>query len=238
MTRATPSSHAPHRRHAPRPTAMTTALPHDQPGASAFYDPATYLRHDLGLGTATHRSGTKVVTLTSDFLRGLHRALTEETGEAWTLVLYRCGLIWGERVAERMEREFEAFYDRPLRELRMTLFVELLEEYFATNGWGRLTIDFRLANHGLVEFELADPLYASVIGRSDGACEFLVAGLLGSIFSRFAGAALLCHQTECVSLGDPVSRFLLGDARRLDPVPGWVAERTRHDEMVRRLVRS
>jgi len=205
------------------------------PPPDYFLDPG-YLSTDLSLGVTLNRSGTRIITLSADFLRGLHRAMTEETGEAWFLVLYRCGFIWGQRVALRLERELAGFYGKSLRELDMALFVHLVEGFFAVHGWGRLRFSFARINQGLVEAELENPLYATAVGRSERTVEALVSGLLSSIFSHLSGQELLCHQTECVSLGHPVSRFVLGQAKRLDPVPEWVEQDTPHDEIVRRLV--
>lgn len=204
--------------------------------AREYFDMESFLKRDIALGVTRSRGGTRYITLTSDFLRGLHRALNEEAGEAWYFILYRCGLHWGNRMAERLDRDFTNHFNMSTHQLDMRLFIALIETYFTSNGWGRLRLDLRHVNHGIIEAELENPLYASLVGRSERGVEALVAGQLGAIFSHFSKAELLCHQTECVALGDPVARFIISDAKRLDPVPDWAEERVTHEEILGRLM--
>jgi predicted hydrocarbon binding protein len=204
--------------------------------ARRYYNGLSFVLNDMALGTTHEQSGARVCALTTDFFKGMHRALTEETGEAWFLVLYRCGLIWGERVAVRLEREYADHYGKPVGQMEMSLLAGLLEEYFPARGWGRMRFDFSQIGRGLLQAELENPIYATVVERSETPVEALISGLLGALFSHFANAELLCHQTECVSLGDPVSRFIISDAQRLDPVPAWIEEKTSHDDIVKKLM--
>ena len=65
-----------------------------------------------------------------------------------------------------------------------------------------------------------------------------MAGFLGAVFSFYAGTELDCHQTECPTRGADASRFVVGLADRLRPVPGWVGERLGHAAILGRLKRA
>ena len=55
------------------------------------------LHFDLYEGTVVDASDTRNIFLCSDILQGIHAALSYEAGEAWKIVLYRCGFLWGQK---------------------------------------------------------------------------------------------------------------------------------------------
>jgi hypothetical protein len=74
------------------------------------------------------------------------------------------------------------------------------------------------------------------VKRAEKPVESLMAGLLGGLFSHYAQADLLCHQTECVALGAADSMFILSDAERLDSVPEWVEAGDSHKVIIDKLL--
>lgn len=195
-----------------------------------------YLRHDLRRGTLHSRAGTKMCYLPSEMLIGLHQTLEEEIGEAWPDVMESIGRIWGARVAKRFEREAESYYNRPVHDLPMSEFVALVEGFFRYHGWGKLVIDFGMANNGLLSAKLENSAYVEILGASPRPVDHIVAGLLGSLVGRTSERNdVICYETECTAMGAPVCRFVIGIQIRLKDVPQWISQGISHEQIMERL---
>lgn len=202
---------------------------------SNFFAEGAYLKTDIVRGVTRNRAGTRIVALTSDFLVGFRRALADECGPAAESVMNTFGRKWGALLAKRFDQEMRGHYRVPVSEMEMPLFQGCLAELFARSGFGRLTLDFRRADRGVVVAEIRDPFMAGIVGVSDKPVDAILAGILESFFSHYSGEALGCVQTECQARGDEVSRFVLALKDRLAEAPGWVESGVGHDEILRRL---
>lgn len=200
-----------------------------------FYE-NDYFRHDLRGGTLFNRSGTKMCYMPSELLIGLQKALEDETGPAWRVILKRCGQIWGKRVSRRFAREMSEYYGRPMYDLPMAEFAKLVESYFAYHGWGRLTLDFALAPSGILCARLENSAFVEVLGASDLPVDSIISGLLAELIAQVAERKdIECYETECTAMGAACCRFVIGVAGRLGNVPKWVEEGSRHEDVVARL---
>lgn len=206
---------------------MTTQLP--------FYE-TDYLRHDLLLGTLHNRNGTKLCYMAGELLFGIQKALEDETGPAWRLILKRCGRIWGRRVAQRFAAETSQFYNRPLNDLPMEEFVALLEGQFRYHGWGLLKLDFTHAEKGIIQASLRNSAFVESVGASATPIDSLVSGLLSELFQEVSERKdLECYETECTAQGKDVCRFVIGTEGRVGIVPELIEQGWSHDQVVRHL---
>lgn len=197
-----------------------------------FYEDG-WLKFDLRWGVIRNRAGTREVVLNSDLLQGIYAALVDEAGPAWGVILKRCGKIWGSRLAKRMDKEFSDFYRQPFHEQRLGQFAFLIQEYFRRSGWGGLDLDLtQTLQTGLILASCRNTIFGSVIKGEEEPVDFIVAGILASVFTHAAARELECYQTECISLGAPKSQFVIGVPDRLAKVPGLIRQKVSHDAIV------
>jgi predicted hydrocarbon binding protein len=195
-----------------------------------------YLKHDLRRGTLFNRSGTKMCMMPAELLFGLRKALEDETGDAWRAILKRCGRIWGNRVARRFQREVGDYYGRPLYDLPMSEFTQLIEAYFRSHGWGNLRLDFTLAPSGIITARMTNSAMVEVLGTSPQPVDSIISGLLGALIAQVSDRTdIECYETECTAMGATYCRFILGIQGRIAKVPAWVEEGLGHDACIERL---
>ena len=202
------------------------------------FEPSRYYRVDVKTGVTRTSTGTKVCTLSSEALRGLYVGLKEEAGPAWRLILRRCGQTWGTRLTRRFFAEIEGFYGESLEQMSMGRFTALLEEWFATSGWGRVRFDYSAIDHGLLQVVVQNDVFAEVLADVDEHGGVLMEGLLTALFSELVGRKMAAYQTESVASGAHDSRFLIGTATRLKPVLAWIEDRASHSEILDRLLKA
>ena len=149
--------------------------------------------HRLRHGTIISSSDKRIVYLPSDLLRGIYNALEKETGDAWGEVLKSCGFVWGKRVARSLKKELWEVARLDLDRLPVSDFVTLLERYFAHHGWGVMRISLAdAAAHGVIQARLSNSLFAEVLSELDEPVDYLVAGMLRSMFEMISGRTLDC----------------------------------------------
>lgn len=194
-----------------------------------YYAEGVYCQTDVRRGVTTARSGARLVSLTTDFLKGFRRAIQDECGPAADIVFKTIGRKWGGFLAARFESEQTAFLGRPLRDSSMAEFQTALGELFAAHGWGRIRLDLAKYDRGLLTIAALDPVFAALGGPSEQPVESLMAGTFAGFFSTLFERDLDCVQTECVARGAAAARFVVGLTPRLSLAGTWVAEGKSHD---------
>lgn len=208
------------------------AAPEDMLFRGNPYAEGVYLKTDVPKGVTRNRMGTRIVSLSEDFLRGLRRALGDECGPAADTVLKSCGRRLGGLVAKRVERELSEFYGQPLQEFSTALFLGCLTEMFSQHGWGRLDVDLSRAEEGLLIADLNGAIMAGLVQQADVPVDALMAGLLGGFFAHLTGQDLDCVQTACQACGAATSRFVIGLRQRLANAETWVQDGKTHEDVV------
>lgn len=203
-----------------------------------YYDPGTYYRHNMRDGVIHNRAGAKCCVLSSHLFRGLYVSLQEECGPAWNIVLRRCGEVWGQRQAKRMLEEIKQFYSSDLDMMSMARFSSLIEEYFASGGWGRLELDHSMAGAGIIQARVERAILGETLSEVDNRMDVLIEGVLKALFCEASGRDLECFETECIACGAPRCSFVIGLASRLAPVCDWLEQGDDHKTVLRRLVES
>lgn len=175
------------------------------------------LNFNLKQGTVLSPTETRVIYLSSDIIRGIYDVLKYETGDAWSLILKNCGVIWGERVSRSIDKDVQTTSHQKMGQLSVDSFIHLMETYFASHGWGKMRIYLDDAeSHGIVRASLRNSLFADTLKHLNSPVEFMIAGMLQGIFSSISGHDLSCLQVSYETTGATTSEFLISATSRID----------------------
>ncbi|MEQ1543452.1 hypothetical protein [Methyloglobulus sp.] len=175
------------------------------------------LNFDLNKGTVLSVTDARVIYLSSDILRGIYDVLKYETGDAWSLILKNCGIIWGERISASLDKEVHVTTNQKMGQLDVDSFIHLLESYFASHGWGKMQFYLEDAEtHGIVRANLKNSLFAETLKHLNSPIEFMIAGMLQGVFSTISGHDLSCIQVSYENTGAESSEFLISAKSRID----------------------
>ncbi len=201
-----------------------------------YFSHLDYVDLDAGKGVITSRSGTRLVAFPFEFTLGLLESLEDECGQAWPVVLYKCGEWWGRRQMQRYEKELSAYYGSALEELPTAHVHASLVEAWGTQGWGKLSFELNNIKQGLIYAQVSDTPFAEVFAKSGRDAkgmpiDHLAAGALAGMFSHASNSAIAAHEISCVARGDANCTFVLGLSERLNEVPNWVKKGTSKDDI-------
>lgn len=206
-------------------------------GANYFAE-GRYVKTNVKTGVARNRAGTRILSLTSDFLIGLRNALIFECGKSADAVMKSAGRKWGTRFAERLDKELGDHYRRPQGDCPLAMFQASMSEAFSHHGLGKLTIDVTLHDKGLLSCAVENPVYCGLVDAADQPTDSMLAGILAGMFSHYAGRDLDCVQTQCQSCGAADSRFVVTLASRLGRAEELRNEGKSHVEIVAALAQT
>jgi uncharacterized protein len=166
---------------------------------------------DLYEGTVNSPGGAKVVYLSTDIIAGIYQAIKYEAGDAWMVILKSCGKRWGKRVAGALEKEMRSVLNRKFDALTVTEYVELLEQYFAYHGWGKIRFNLDgVESYGIVQADLKDGIFRYALPQATGSVDYLIAGMLVGIFEQISQTPLDVLQVDSkASDGSVVTHMLL-----------------------------
>jgi predicted hydrocarbon binding protein len=193
-------------------------------------------RYDLLAGTACNAAGTRVIYLSADVVKGIHQALLNETGPAWRLILKNCGILWGRRVAQHLERELGLMFNTNPSDLPVAEYLRLIESYFSAHGWGLLRLDLsRAETRGIITATFENSLFSEVLDDETARVDFLVAGILRSLFAHISGQELDCQEIASVRAGAPCGLFVITSAARLEKLESRIENGDAADQILEAL---
>jgi predicted hydrocarbon binding protein len=194
---------------------------------------------DLREGVVTNQAKGRVCLLSTDLLSGVYKALLEEAGPAWGLLLKMCGQAWGKRLARKLSDETDVLLGKEYTELPLESFLNFIVRYFSFHGWGVLELDVtQTQSRGIVEATLRHSVFAEVISeKQEGEMvDFLICGILAALMTYVSGHELDCLQTQCSSLdSSKVSRFVISDLERIEAVEELVESGAGHQRVMEAL---
>jgi hypothetical protein len=197
------------------------------PTRGDYFAEGDFLHADPATGVLTDRAGIPMVVLPESLLHALNATVAAECGPAADRVLADCGRSWGRAFAERFDRDLSAYFGVPLAEWPVARFEACLSSAMAHLGWGRPRLDTSRFAQGLLSVEIHYAVTASPDGAPAAA---LVAGVLGGLFSAFAGQDLVAVFTGR-SDGN-CDQFVLGLASRVGPLADVARHGRSHDEVL------
>lgn len=176
-----------------------------------------YLEGSFQEGLVRTSAGNRVVVLPEEMLVGLHRALIQEAGAAWSIISYTCGRRWGERLLDTIESEWRSYYGKRFESADFPIFEAWLKAYFSYYGWADLEIDFEQAPEGIVEFILTDSVLEVLLADLDRThVNEIFAGVLAALVSRLAGRELECLEVESALADAERSRLAVALPERVE----------------------
>jgi hypothetical protein len=175
-----------------------------------LYSRKDFLSYDVNAGVLRSPAGTRMIAVNDDFLRGFVSALDFEAGDAATLILRKCGLFFGRRLAQRFEHEVTQWAQQPLRDRPMSEYAGLVEDLFRGCGLGAVSFDFTNGARGFISLALRNSPMQD-IGPRGHVGDDLFCGLFEGFFLHFTDTGLTCLQTGDVRLGNREgTTFVLG----------------------------
>ncbi len=203
-----------------------------------YFGYETYVRGDLESGLLENRRGDRLIALPKTLIAALYAALEKETGQATGLVLFNCGKWWGKNFYTRFSEEVADYYNTPMAEMDMSIFLNSLQQCWATHGWGKLEFEPSYQAQGFILIRTYQSAYSQQLsGMSKPSC-YLEAGILTSFFSRLTNRDLLAAQTTCESMGADYNCFVIGLSERLNNVNSLLAQGYDHDKIMENLLAS
>ncbi len=194
-----------------------------------------YVRSDLELGLLENRRGDRLIAIPETLIQAIYAGLDKETGQASRLVLFNCGRWWGKNFYTRFREELTDYYGQALADMSMAEFLQCLQQCWVTHGWGTMQLEQTYQNRGFVVIKAWNSPYAKLAPNSTRPSCHLEAGILSSFFSQITGRELHCVQTSCESLGADCNHFVLGLAKRLQPIDAMLEQQVAHDAIMEKL---
>jgi predicted hydrocarbon binding protein len=191
---------------------------------------------DLVEGTVFNQAGVRVIYLSTDLIRGIYEAVHFEAGEAWSVILKNCGYLWGKRIFDTLQKEVELAISQPLGKLAVPSFVNLVENYFAQYGWGKMTIHLQDApQYGIVRVTMTHSLFVSALTNLEECVDGMIAGMLRGLFERISGQSLDCMEIACARRDAEPCVFLISAPKRISGIEHLVKDRVSSNDILAQL---
>jgi predicted hydrocarbon binding protein len=200
-----------------------------------YFATDAYVQGDLELGLLENRRGDRLLALPETLIQGIYAGLDKETGQATRLVLMNCGRWWGKNFYARFCEELNDYYNTALADMSMIEFIQALQQCWVTHGWGKIDLDQTYQNRGFLLVDIVNSPFAKHAPKLNRPVCFLEAGILSAFFSQLTNKELSCVQTTCESMGSDRNRFILGLAKRLEPVEVMVENQMDHEAIMQQL---
>jgi uncharacterized protein len=200
-----------------------------------FFAPDAYLQGDVETGLLESRGGSRLIALPEALLQGLYNGLTNEVGQAASVVLFKCGSHWGKHFYRRFGEEISAYYKKPLAQMEMIEFLQCLKQCWKTHGWGIIDFNFDYYQKGFIVSKIQNSPFDQITPEGDMTMGYAEAGILSSFFSLLTGRNLHCVQTACETSQSSWNYFVLGLEERINPAEAWRSEGQDHDTIMERL---
>lgn len=186
-------------------------------------------KYDLVGGKVTGITD-RVIYLNSDLIKGMYEALNFEAGDAWSLIFKNCGYLWGKREISRMNKEIQVRMRKELGELSVGEFLDLVENYFARQGWGKIKILLDDAEqYGVVRITFKNSLFDANLSHVNGSVNYMIAGILRAFFEYISQATLDCLEVSWHRDGENAnSELLISGRERIEALEQRI-NNTSHD---------
>jgi uncharacterized protein len=110
----------------------------------------SYVKSNSASGLLATRHGDRLIAIPELLLRSIPKVLRVEAGEASYLALYTFGDNWGKIFSRRIAQDMVRYYRQPILETIASEFFVNIQSAWAVHGLGKPSIDFKLAERGLL----------------------------------------------------------------------------------------
>ena len=200
-----------------------------------YFAPDAYIQGDFESGLIENRQGGRLIALPQTMLKAIYSGLEFEVGASAELVLFKCGRWWGKNFYRRFSEEVSSYYNKPIAEMAIVELLQCLQQCWKAHGWGNINLDFDYYQQGFLIVKIEQSAFAAMAASSAKPNCSIESGFLSAFFSQLSGTELHCVQTACESLDATCNLFILGLAKRLEPVTDWLEEGQKHNTIIDRL---
>ncbi len=120
------------------------------------FTPKGYVKSHPASGLLSTRYGDRLIAVPELLLRSIPKTLRAEAGEASYLALYTFGNHWGKTFCDRVMQDMVKYHRQPILNTIAAEFFVNVQEAWAVHGLGRPSIDFKLAERGLLVVTIAN----------------------------------------------------------------------------------
>ena len=184
------------------------------------FNPKSYVKSHPASGLLSTRYGDRLIAVPEVLLRSIPKILRVEAGEASYLALYTCGDNWGKTFCDRMMQDLVKYYHQPILTTISTEFFAHVQAAWAVHGLGKPSIDFSLAERGLlvVTIEHSGIASANTVEENPSYRSFsLEAGFLAGWFSALTNRDLRACASNWSDA--PLSmQFLVGSITQIESI--------------------
>lgn len=199
------------------------------------YSHAGRFKLEMRKGIVTNHSGTRLIAISEDFLRGFVSAIENEVGPATKMLLRKCGFVFGERLARRFESEVSAYAGSALTERPISEFSGLMIDLWNTYGYGDLQVDWKYGPSGFLPAKIAGSPMQD-IGPKGHVSDDLFTGILQGFFSHFVDPNIRVIQSGDLRLGSKEgTTFIITTEQHAKRVEQMVSDRTPHSQIISKL---
>jgi uncharacterized protein len=184
------------------------------------FNPKGYVKSHPASGLLSTRHGDRLIAVPEILLRSIPNTLREEAGEASYLALYTFGENWGKTFCSRVLQDIVKYYRQPILDTISAEFFVYVQQAWAVHGMGKPSIDFSLAEQGLLLVTIANSgISGSTTIKSNSTYRSfsLEAGLLAGWFSNLTDKKLracACNWSEAPTL----MQFLVGSTAHIESI--------------------
>jgi predicted hydrocarbon binding protein len=114
------------------------------------FNPKGYVKSQPATGLLSTRHGDRLIAIPELLLRSIPKTLRAEAGEASYLAMYTFGENWGKTFCGRVLHDIGAYYREPILHTIAIEFFVNVQQAWAVHGLGIPSIDFSLADRGLL----------------------------------------------------------------------------------------
>jgi uncharacterized protein len=190
------------------------------PIPASCFNPKGYIKSNPASGLLATRYGDRSIAVPELLLRSIPKVLRVETGEASYLALYTFGDNWGKTFGSRILQDMVKYYRQPILETIATEFFVNVRSAWAVHGLGKPSIDFSLAEKGLlvVTIENSGIANGNTIEDNPTYRSFsLEAGFLAGWFSNLTNKKLRACAIDW-SEAPTSMKFLVGSAAHIESI--------------------
>jgi len=185
--------------------------------------------------SAGHRFAVLPASFWSTFSAELARPLNDQTRHA----LYKFGYEWAlqdmVRLSHQLVAEFGGGANLDLWQMDAKFVLDRWWASCNTSGWGSCTLDVSALSRGISFVEVRNGIVEPAnSGTTQPTCH-LYSGLFAGALSFFERIERHAVEVQCVALGAPSCRFVVGPGPQIDTVESWRQQGITPDEIRRRL---
>lgn len=164
---------------------------------------------EVSLGVLRDAGERRRVRVSPLLFASLRASWDRVAPKGWGVFSDEWGFQFGRLAVVDLETIVLEKTERTMRELPMKQVMELASDYLASEGWGRLVVDFAPAGKGAIVLTLERGAIAESVGISEVPRCHLLSGFFRALFCHLANKLIVVRECACRSQGFDACSFLV-----------------------------